>query len=324
MVNDVVTLANGDIKKVISNVKKSPQNELGKIHSSLIELAKKLTITISQSKSTVNQVKLAQEEGIKTFELNNKNYEQELAMVDQIATASLELSSTADNVSTNALTAENAVSQANDILNSGQYTLESSIKISDEIHSSVQDTKALIMQLKDQSESITTIIDVINNISEQTNLLALNAAIEAARAGEQGRGFAVVSDEVRSLAAKTQKSTVDINNIITSLQEQSKEAGNAMTRNVELIEESKLASIELSKLFQDITDQVNRITDVNSVVASSSEEQSVVTKDISQQLEGVNNLVNVNMNTIEYSTKSSKEALELCKKLSNELDFFKC
>ncbi|GAL13432.1 methyl-accepting chemotaxis protein [Vibrio astriarenae] len=308
---------------MINDVKKAPQNELGKIHSSLIELAKKLTITISQSKSTVNQVKLAQEEGIKTFELNTKNYEQELAMVDQIATASLELSSTADNVSTNALTAENAVSQANDIINSGQYVLENSIKISDEIRSSVQDTKALVMQLKEHSESITTIIDVINNISEQTNLLALNAAIEAARAGEQGRGFAVVADEVRSLAAKTQESTVDINNIITSLQNQSKEADNAMTRNVELIEESKLASIELSKSFQDITDQVNRITDVNSVVATASEEQSVVTKDISQQLEGVNNLVNVNMNSIGQSTESSKKAFELCKDLSSELDFFK-
>lgn len=77
---------------------------------------------------------------------------------------------------------------------------------------------------------------MINTISEQTNLLALNTAIEAARAEEQGRGFAVVVEEVRALAGKTQKSTIDIQNIVSTLQSKSKLADDSMEVNVELME----------------------------------------------------------------------------------------
>lgn len=71
----------------------------------------------------------------------------------------------------------------------------------------LNEAAAVVTSLKDQSEHIGRVIEVIEGISEQTNLLALNAAIEAARAGESGRGFAVVADEVRMLAARTQEST---------------------------------------------------------------------------------------------------------------------
>jgi methyl-accepting chemotaxis protein len=68
----------------------------------------------------------------------------------------------------------------------------------------------VINSLESDSDSIGSVLAVIQGIAEQTNLLALNAAIEAARAGEYGRGFAVVADEVRTLAGRTQDATEEI------------------------------------------------------------------------------------------------------------------
>ncbi|MEZ8465613.1 methyl-accepting chemotaxis protein [Vibrio splendidus] len=314
----VEEVASGDLSKQIPITGK----ETG-IYANILEMRQELRRIIDGFHQISDNVSAASVELTAVMSQTEGNAQQELSQMEQIATAINELSSTANEVSHNAASAENAATGATSNVKKGGVSLDASDDISRKVEDSIEETSNIVNQLQEYSVEIGTVIEVINSISEQTNLLALNAAIEAARAGEQGHGFAVVADEVRSLAAKTQQSTVDIQEIISRLQAQAKDANQFMQSNLSLAVESRHYSEQLRTAFASITESVGLISDMNTQVATASEEQSGVTQDISQNVSLTFDIVHQNVSGIEQSKQASEELSSLAVKQKDLLSFFK-
>ncbi len=159
-----------------------------------------------------------------------------------------------------------------------------------QLAASVTDAGQMVAQLESESERITSVLDVIRGIAEQTNLLALNAAIEAARAGEQGRGFAVVADEVRTLASRTQRSTEDIQKMISSLKQGVQSAVQAMDKGSGQMQVTLEMADRMRNELAGIQQMVSKVLDMNFQIASATEEQSSVMEEMNRTVSELNGL----------------------------------
>lgn len=181
---------------------------------------------------------------------------------------------TVKHVAEHAADASHAATTADAEARSGSAVVDRTIAAINDLAGEVESTSQAISRLEGYTNNVGTILATIRGIAEQTNLLALNAAIEAARAGEQGRGFAVVADEVRTLASRTQHSTLEIQKVLEELQLSAKGAVQAMARGTDMarrgVEQSDVAGNSLRA----ITDKVSAITVVNSQIATATEEQA--------------------------------------------------
>ncbi|WP_154174031.1 methyl-accepting chemotaxis protein [Vibrio metoecus] len=313
-------LAHGDLSVKADD---DGENEIAK-------LSKDVNITVQQLHTTVEQLtRISEEVASASTELAavmtqaESNAQMELMEIEQVASAVNELASTADNVSDNASSADATAREADALAKSGLTIFTESNQASEHMALALNDAAQVVLRLKEQSEQISNVIEVIRGVSDQTNLLALNAAIEAARAGESGRGFAVVADEVRMLAARTQESTKEIQAIIEELQAQSNTANDSMQLSLDMLAQNKALTAKANDALVGITESVSDINDSNAQVATAAEQQSHVTQDINRNVSNMSTLVHQNVTGISQSASASNELSHLAEKQKAQLAFFK-
>ncbi|MBI8452279.1 methyl-accepting chemotaxis protein, partial [Pseudomonas aeruginosa] len=263
------------------------KDELGHLVDRFNGFLEVLRPIISEVKDGANEAQAAADRSAAITDRTSELMQKQFHEVDLIATATQEMSATAQDVARSAAQGAVAASQADAATREGQHVLKRTIDRIDALSEEMEQSMDRIQNLSAQSNNIGTILDVIRSVADQTNLLALNAAIEAARAGESGRGFAVVADEVRTLARRTQDSVEDIRRSIESLQLSSEAAVSAMRSSYTLLEDSVVQAQQADKALVDIGDAVTVINDMNLQIASAAEQQSAVAEEINRNISAV-------------------------------------
>ena len=173
-----------------------------------------------------------------------------------------------------------------------------------------------ILKLDEDSRKAHGMLSVIRDIAEQTNLLALNAAIEAARAGETGRGFAVVADEVRNLAAKSESSAVEIEQILNRLQEASKESVDSMSTGQAETDKAVNNAESTASHLQDVVNAFSQITDQATQISVAANEQQKVSHDLTEFVSRLQSLTSSNADDSSHLSQMSEEIEAIAKRLN--------
>jgi len=241
----------------------------------------------------------------------------------QVAAAITEMATTVQGIAEHTEQATHSTGDAQESSTKGRKMVDNSTAETQKLSQLMSRADQAIRDVEKFSNDIGTVLDVIGSISNQTNLLALNAAIEAARAGEAGRGFAVVADEVRTLAQKTQTSTTEINDIISSLQSGTTEAVGLMTEgNKEALHVSKQAE-ETGVSFETIEHKIHEINDLNTMIATSAEQQTVVVDEINHNIVDINDSFATTTDAVESTMNASENILKLSHRLASLVKQFK-
>jgi methyl-accepting chemotaxis protein len=272
---------------------------------------------------SAGQLAAAAEELSAVTEQSNNGVLRQQGEIEQVATAMNEMSATVTEVSRNASSAATAAQEADDRAKEGCDVVNTTVETINNLASEVERTSEVIENLKEDSISIGTVLDVIRDIAEQTNLLALNAAIEAARAGEQGRGFAVVADEVRTLASRTQQSTREINDMIERLQNGANQAVNVMEMGRTKAEESVEQAAKAGEALQAITGVVDNIRSMNIQIASAAEEQSSTAEEINRNIVNISEVAQETAGGSQQTASASDELAKLASDLQSQVGKFK-
>ncbi len=318
--NVIASITQGDLT---SEMLVDSKDEIGVMGNNLNNFTHRLRSTVGEIKQSANKIAISSEGMSSVTTQTCSRVSTQKVATEQVATAMAEMSATVQDVARSASDASEAANNATIVAKQGNQVVESTVRAIEELAKEVDESAKVIARLRADSSNIGSLVDTIKAIAEQTNLLALNAAIEAARAGEQGRGFAVVADEVRSLAQRTQESTSEIESKILLFQTGAESSESTMASNCEKARLTVEQANEAGESLASIMRSVDTILQMNTSIATGTEEQSAVAEEINRSVVEIQQIADETNQGGEQLAQHSEDLNELRTKLQSGIAFFK-
>jgi methyl-accepting chemotaxis protein len=319
MLEDIAS-GEGDLTRRLAYDK---HDELGELAGWFNRFLDKLQPIIAQVKRSVQDARATADQSAAIATETSAGMEQQYRQVDQVATASHEMSATAQDVARSAAQAAQAARDADQATREGLTVIDHTTTRIGHLAADMSTAMTQVEGLAANSEKIDSVLEVIRAIAEQTNLLALNAAIEAARAGDAGRGFAVVADEVRNLARRTQESVEETRQVIEQLQSGTQEVVSSMSNSHRQAQGSVEQVGQAVTALRQIGDAVTVISDMNLQIASAAEEQSAVAEEINNNVTTIRDVTESLSGQANESARVSQALNSLANQQQSLMDQFR-
>ena len=313
-------MAQGDLS---CQIRVESRNEIGVLFAGLKHLQQSQKDTISQINSTATQLASAAEELSIVTSQSTEGLDLQSAELQQAATAVNEMTVAVEDVAHNALSTSDASKASNELASRSLDEMKLTIAQTRNMATEMKTSAELVQELAVQAGNIGTVLDVIRAVAEQTNLLALNAAIEAARAGDAGRGFAVVADEVRALAHRTQNSTQEIEQLISQIRQGTAKAVQSIESSTGLADNTVDMANKAGLAFEQICSSISHINERNMLIATASEEQAHVARDVDRSLVAIKDLAVQTSAGANQTNAASQELAGMASRLMDMVRRFK-
>ena len=322
VVNVLKVLAQGK-GDLTHHLKPQCNDEVGELSRYFNTFLEKLHSIISEvSQSTCKLAQAADKMRIAT-ERAAENLETQQEETSQAAIAMQQMAGTINEIAHHASEAEQSARRADQDAHEGASISAQASEGINALAAETETAATAIKKVENDVGNIGMILDVIKEITEQTNLLSLNAAIEAARAGEQGRGFAVVAGEVRTLAKRTHDSTQEIQNVIAELQADAQYAVSTMGNARQQAENQVQHVAAAHSALNEIACSVKTISEMNTQIATASEEQKLTTEEVSHNISSINQISQATAEGAHETTATSHELIKLSQQLEKLIGQFK-
>jgi methyl-accepting chemotaxis protein len=322
------------ISKTINKVEKnddltlridvSTADELGKAASTINNMLQTFQNAVREIEQSSTLLAASSEQTLLTTKANTDNLHMQQDETQLVATAVEEMVASVQEVAGNTVETANLVVDVDKSVDESVVDVTHSRNEMEKLSQEMGKANELIVQLRNSSSDINSVVEVIKSVAEQTNLLALNAAIEAARAGEQGRGFAVVADEVRTLAQRTQESTAEIESMVGRFQQDASSVSTSIGRCSDEVAVAVEQTRKLESKLNNIKGAATAITDMSAQVATATEEQVAVSSEMANNISTISTLSQQNAASGSQLAAAGAEQTDLANKLAKLANRFNC